>query len=76
MGPVGREAVSLATRRDTRAGWLFITPWVIGFLVFMAYPLLYTVYLSLTDYDVINDPSFVGDVEVPDVLEEVLDLLG
>ncbi|HEY0645109.1 MAG TPA: sugar ABC transporter permease [Nocardioides sp.] len=39
---------------------LFISPWLIGFAVFMAYPVLYTAYLSLTDYDVINDPTFVG----------------
>ena len=47
-------------RRDTRAAWLFISPWVVGFLVFTLYPLIYSGYLSLTDYDVINDPSFVG----------------
>jgi multiple sugar transport system permease protein len=44
-------------------GWvafLFISPWLIGFLVFMAYPVVYTGYLSLTDYDVINDPTFLG----------------
>ena len=45
---------------DTRAAWLFISPWVVGFLVFTLYPLLYTGYLSLTDYDVINDPNFIG----------------
>jgi multiple sugar transport system permease protein len=45
---------------DTRAAWLFISPWVIGFCVFTLYPLVYTGYLSLTDYDVINDPHFVG----------------
>ncbi len=45
---------------DTRAAWLFISPWVVGFLIFTLYPLIYTGYLSLTDYDVINDPSFVG----------------
>ena len=39
---------------------LFISPWIIGFLVFTACPVLYTGYLSLTDYDVINDPTFVG----------------
>ncbi len=49
-----------ARRRETRAAWLFISPWVIGFLVFTLYPMLYTGYLSLTDYDVINDPHFVG----------------
>ena len=45
---------------ETRAAWLFISPWVVGFLVFTLYPLLYTGYLSLTDYDVINDPNFIG----------------
>jgi multiple sugar transport system permease protein len=39
---------------------LFISPWLIGFVIFMAYPVVYTGYLSLTDYDVINDPTFVG----------------
>jgi multiple sugar transport system permease protein len=60
-------SVAVPTRRpgtihgsDRRAAFLFISPWLIGFLVFMAYPVLYTVYLSLTDYDVINDPGFVG----------------
>jgi len=45
---------------DTRAAWLFISPWVIGFLLFTLYPLVYSGYLSFTDYDVINDPHFIG----------------
>jgi multiple sugar transport system permease protein len=45
---------------EHRAAFLFISPWLIGFGVFMLYPVCYTVYLSFTDYDVINDPSFVG----------------
>jgi multiple sugar transport system permease protein len=47
-------------RRDRRAALLFISPWIIGFLVFTLWPVLYTGYLSFTDYDVINDPHFVG----------------
>jgi multiple sugar transport system permease protein len=46
--------------RERRTALLFISPWIVGFLVFTAYPLFYTGYLSLTDYDVINDPTFVG----------------
>jgi multiple sugar transport system permease protein len=49
-----------ARASDTRAAWLFISPWVIGFLLFTLYPLIYSGYLSLTEYDVINDPHFVG----------------
>jgi len=49
-----------ARRSETRAALLFISPWLIGFLLFTLYPLIYTGYLSMTDYDVINDPHFVG----------------
>lgn len=49
-----------ARRRNLRAALLFLSPWLIGFAVFTAWPLVYSVYLSLTDYDVINDPNFVG----------------
>lgn len=47
-------------RRDTRAALLFISPWIVGFLLFTAWPMLYSAYLSLTDYDVITAPEFVG----------------
>ena len=59
-GPTRRRRSRSIRYSDTRAAWLFISPWVIGFLIFTLYPLLYTGYLSFTDYDVINDPSFVG----------------
>lgn len=47
-------------RRNLRAALLFISPWIIGFLVFTLWPVVYSGYLSLTDYDVINDPNFIG----------------
>ncbi|MEQ4722755.1 sugar ABC transporter permease [Nonomuraea sp. B19D2] len=46
--------------KDSRAALLFISPWAIGFLIFTAWPVINSAYLSLTDYDVINDPSYVG----------------
>ena len=52
----------MSSRRasERRAAFLFISPWLVGFAVFMLYPVVYTGYLSLTDYDVFSDPSFVG----------------
>ncbi|MGV3613914.1 MAG: carbohydrate ABC transporter permease [Fimbriimonas sp.] len=35
-------------------GFLFITPWLIGFLVFTAGPMLTSLYLSMTKYDLAN----------------------
>jgi multiple sugar transport system permease protein len=46
--------------REARTALMFISPWLLGFLVFTAWPMIYSAYLSLTDYDVINSPSFVG----------------
>ncbi|MEV5969901.1 sugar ABC transporter permease [Streptomyces sp. NPDC051921] len=38
----------------------FLSPWLIGFSVFFAYPLLSTVYFSFMDYDGFAAPSFNG----------------
>jgi multiple sugar transport system permease protein len=55
-----RQAQRKNRRRDTRAALLFISPWLVGFLGLTLWPVLYSGYLSLTDYDVFNAPSFVG----------------
>jgi multiple sugar transport system permease protein len=47
-------------RRNLRWGLLFISPWLIGFVVFGIFPILYTFYLSLTRYSGLRDPVFVG----------------
>ncbi|OAR25878.1 sugar ABC transporter permease [Streptomyces sp. ERV7] len=38
----------------------FMSPWLIGFGVFFAYPLISTVYFSFTHYDGFSDPTFNG----------------
>jgi multiple sugar transport system permease protein len=55
-----RRRSPASARRERNAALRFISPWIIGFLVFTAWPILYSAYLSLTDYDVLSDPSFVG----------------
>lgn len=40
--------------------YLFIAPWIIGFLVFTFGPLVFSMIMSLCDWPVIGDPSFVG----------------
>jgi multiple sugar transport system permease protein len=57
-------------RGEARSALWFISPWIVGFLLFTAYPVVYTGYLSLTDYDVINDPTFVGTANFERLLED------
>lgn len=45
---------------NLRNGILFISPWIIGFLVFTLYPLISSFYYSFTTYDVFNPPSWSG----------------
>lgn len=49
----------LRIRRSTW-GYIFISPWILGFLLFSGGPLVASLYLSLTQYDVISPPHFVG----------------
>ncbi|CAN5586409.1 sugar ABC transporter permease [soil metagenome] len=45
---------------ETRAGWLMLSPWVIGFLIFTAFPVGASLYFSFTKYDVVSSPEWVG----------------
>jgi multiple sugar transport system permease protein len=49
-----------AAVRNTRNGILFISPWIVGFFVFIAYPIASSFYYSLTRYNVIDAPRFIG----------------
>jgi ABC-type sugar transport system permease subunit len=41
-------------------GWLFLSPNLLGFLVFFAGPLILSFYFSFTDSDAFNPPNWVG----------------
>jgi len=39
---------------------LFMSPWIIGFTVFVAYPMLSSLYFSFTHYDLLSSPIWIG----------------
>ena len=41
-------------------GYLFISPWLIGFLVFLIGPILFALYISFTEWDMFSPQKFVG----------------
>jgi multiple sugar transport system permease protein len=47
-------------RGEARAAYIFISPWIVGFLVFTAGPMIASIYFSLTNYDVLQPASWVG----------------
>ena len=47
-------------RREAIAGYVFISPWIIGFLVFVLFSIGMAFYVSLTKWDMISDKEWVG----------------
>ncbi len=46
-------------RRNLIVGLIFISPAIIGFLIFTLIPVIQSLYFSLTDYDILQPPSMV-----------------
>jgi multiple sugar transport system permease protein len=55
-----RRAKRKAAWRRRRLVLLFMSPWIVGFSIFFGYPLVMSVYLSFTHYDLLSPPRWVG----------------
>jgi multiple sugar transport system permease protein len=53
---------TVAQRRwaENISGFAFISPWLIGFLAFTAIPIIFSLYYSFTEYDILGSPVFNG----------------
>ena len=51
---------SKTTLKEWFEGYLFASPFLIGFLVFVAFPMLYAIWLSFQRWNLLGDPQFVG----------------
>jgi multiple sugar transport system permease protein len=48
------------SRQNNLAGYLFLSPWLIGFFAFTLLPILASFFLAFTDYDILTRPEWVG----------------
>jgi multiple sugar transport system permease protein len=55
-----RARMTKTEKRNQVLGLLFVSPWLIGFFLFALFPLVASLYLSMTNYDFIREPSFIG----------------
>jgi multiple sugar transport system permease protein len=62
-GRVGAPSPARRRRRTLRrygTVLLFMSPWIVGFIVFYLYPMLASLYFSFTRYDLLSQPHWVG----------------
>ena len=64
---IGRMIVLFATRnmprmarKEATDGYLCILPWLVGFVSFTLGPMIFSIYIAMCDWDIINAPKFVG----------------
>jgi len=55
-----KRGYKIGTRAEARAGYLFIAPWLIGVLVFLAAPMLVSLILAFCSWDMILPATWVG----------------
>jgi multiple sugar transport system permease protein len=56
----GGAGPSPRKRADIRAGYAFLSPWLLGFGLLTAGPMLMSLYLAFTDYNLFQAPEFIG----------------
>ena len=55
-----RPVRSTLARREAIEGLLYISPFLLGFIIFTAYPMIASFYLSFTKYNIVNPPLWIG----------------
>lgn len=68
LGPLGKI--------EAKAGFLFLAPFIIGFLVFTIGPMIASLFFSFTDYNVLNDARWVGTKNFTDLAGDEQQLLA
>ncbi len=51
---------SKLAKREERAAYLFLSPWIIGFIVLLVGPIIASVYLSMNEWSLVSPPRWVG----------------
>jgi multiple sugar transport system permease protein len=55
-----RFGASPMRRREAIEGYVYLLPWLIGYVAFSGGPIVASAYLSLTKYNVLLPPQFIG----------------
>ncbi|TDQ37407.1 carbohydrate ABC transporter permease [Aureibacillus halotolerans] len=68
----GRAIPGRAIKRKQLTGWLFVSPWILGLLLFYAYPLFSSIYYSFTSYSILREGRWVGFQNYTDLFKDDL----
>ena len=52
--------LTLAQKKEERAAYVFLVPWIVGFIGITAGPMAVSLYLSFTNYNLLQTPKWIG----------------
>lgn len=55
-----RRPLSARDNKEERAGYAFLSPWLVGLFVITIGPMAASLYLSFTDYSFLDSPEWIG----------------
>jgi len=65
-----RRLPSVGQRREWLEGYLFAAPFLIGFFAFVAFPMLFSIWLMFQKWDLLGTPVFVGFSNIQKALSD------
>ncbi len=78
MAVVSKSSTNVKTlrftlkQREAIEGFLYISPWILGFLIFTVGPMIASLFLSFTNYNVVSPPRFAGLSNYTQLLKDPL----
>lgn len=60
MQPSLKHSRRSLARREALWAYAFISPWILGFIIFTVGPMLASLYFSFTEYDIVSAPKWIG----------------
>jgi multiple sugar transport system permease protein len=58
--------------RNLRLGLLFISPWIVGFFLFLVYPVFSNFHLGMTEYSGFGEPAWIGFKNYQELFHDAL----
>ena len=55
-------------QREAVEGYLFISPWIVGFILFTLGPMLASLYYSFTEYNIVSTSRWAGLANYTEIL--------
>ncbi|MEV8145287.1 sugar ABC transporter permease [Specibacter sp. NPDC078709] len=69
-GPPLPTKKSKQRRAEALTGYTFLLPWLLGFIVLTAGPMIYSLYLSFTNYNLFEAPKWIGLENYTDLFQD------